>query len=414
MCAVDDCDNPAMATKPHCKKHHRRVLRFGTPTRYKVTREAAPADGICTLDNCREPHEAKGYCANHYRRWKRWGDPYAGRQSTSPGAACSIDDCDRDAVKRGLCSMHYQRWRKKGDPNYQRPIKSRKGRGPCNIEGCHRPHKGHGLCETHLWRYKQWGDPYWAGKREGVDACSIDGCDRDSNQYGYCTMHAQRLLMYGDPNYQREPLPETCTIDGCDRPYQARGMCGVHYTRWHMWGDPREVRKLPKYADDATCLIEECPRRPMGAGYCGVHYQRLQMHGDPERTITTTYDREQPSYVYVITYAELDALKVGIGAAKKRGDRLSEWKRYGWEVVARLNGDGVQAAVGELAGLHHLRDDQGLPPWLSEDTMPGRGAGGWTETAQLCEVNIPELVRVIRSAMEEASLDKEDTHLVQD
>lgn len=408
VCSVEDCERDAMATKPHCTKHHRRVLRFGTPTGYKVTRSTPPVDGLCALDGCDEAHEAKGYCANHYRRWKRWGDPYAGRKSTNPGETCSIEGCNREAQKREMCSKHYQRWRKKGDPNYQRPIKERKGRGPCHIEDCHRPHKGHGLCETHLWRYKQWGDPFWAGERERPAECSAEDCTRDVVELGYCNLHAQRQRNFGDANRTRPATPETCTIEDCDRPHQARGMCGAHYTRWQVWGDANVVRKIPKYEDGVTCLVDDCPRRPMGAGYCGLHYQRIQIHGDPEHSRTTTYERDQPSYVYVISYEPFDALKVGIGAVVKRGGRLNEWKRHGWQVIRRLPGDGVQAAVGELAGLHYLRHDLQLPVWLSADTMPGRGKAGWTETAQLSEVNIPHLVRVIREAMLDVKIENEE------
>lgn len=28
----------------------------------------------CEVDGCRNPHEARGYCATHYSRWQRHGD----------------------------------------------------------------------------------------------------------------------------------------------------------------------------------------------------------------------------------------------------------------------------------------------------------------------------------------------------
>jgi|SRR5690625_5253612 len=30
---------------------------------------------ICSVPDCANPHNAKGYCQNHYNQWKRYGDP---------------------------------------------------------------------------------------------------------------------------------------------------------------------------------------------------------------------------------------------------------------------------------------------------------------------------------------------------
>lgn len=43
----------------------------------------AKANRICSISGCDNPHEAYGMCAEHYGRWKRHGDPLAGR--ASPG-----------------------------------------------------------------------------------------------------------------------------------------------------------------------------------------------------------------------------------------------------------------------------------------------------------------------------------------
>lgn len=34
---------------------------------------------ICSVDGCGKPHEARGLCGPHYLRWRRHGDPRAGR-----------------------------------------------------------------------------------------------------------------------------------------------------------------------------------------------------------------------------------------------------------------------------------------------------------------------------------------------
>lgn len=36
----------------------------------------------CTIPSCDRSHEARGYCRPHYERWKRHGDPLAGRTRT--------------------------------------------------------------------------------------------------------------------------------------------------------------------------------------------------------------------------------------------------------------------------------------------------------------------------------------------
>lgn len=29
----------------------------------------------CSIDGCTNQHEARGWCPNHYYRWRRYGDP---------------------------------------------------------------------------------------------------------------------------------------------------------------------------------------------------------------------------------------------------------------------------------------------------------------------------------------------------
>lgn len=36
---------------------------------------------ICDVKDCGKPHHSKGYCREHYPRWKRHGDPLAGNAS---------------------------------------------------------------------------------------------------------------------------------------------------------------------------------------------------------------------------------------------------------------------------------------------------------------------------------------------
>lgn len=70
----------------------------------------------CSVDKCEKPTIAQGYCESHYRRWRRYGDPLAGRAAPTRGAPCSIEGCDKPIKGHGYCKRHYNRWRKHGDP----------------------------------------------------------------------------------------------------------------------------------------------------------------------------------------------------------------------------------------------------------------------------------------------------------
>jgi hypothetical protein len=73
---------------------------------------------ICTVDGCGNIGELKGLCRSHYGRWKRHGDPLAGRASplSNPPPICSIDGCSRPTYAKALCDPHYKRLLRHGDP----------------------------------------------------------------------------------------------------------------------------------------------------------------------------------------------------------------------------------------------------------------------------------------------------------
>lgn len=70
----------------------------------------------CSVTNCSGAVRAKGWCAAHYTRWKRHGDPEGGGSSRSKvKEPCSVDSCHDPARTRALCNRHYLAWRRTGD-----------------------------------------------------------------------------------------------------------------------------------------------------------------------------------------------------------------------------------------------------------------------------------------------------------
>lgn len=79
---------------------------------------------LCKVEGCDKDASGytgggRGWCAAHYKRWRRYGDPLHGgdlvRQSRK-GDPCSIADCDQPSIARGWCENHYGRWKRSGDP----------------------------------------------------------------------------------------------------------------------------------------------------------------------------------------------------------------------------------------------------------------------------------------------------------
>jgi hypothetical protein len=64
----------------------------------------------CTIDDCKKPHEARGMCALHYRRWSKKGDPRAAPVLNDTGI-CVVRECGKRSrsPRSAYCEMHYCR-----------------------------------------------------------------------------------------------------------------------------------------------------------------------------------------------------------------------------------------------------------------------------------------------------------------
>lgn len=75
--------------------------------------------GTCSIKDCGDPVDSRGWCNRHYTRWLRHGDPLAGarfRAKRGSRSICTVDDCEKQVDGLGYCYLHWQRWRKFGDP----------------------------------------------------------------------------------------------------------------------------------------------------------------------------------------------------------------------------------------------------------------------------------------------------------
>lgn len=122
-CSVDDCLLEAF-TKGYCEDHYRRFKHSGSP--YGASGRPPAGQSICQAveDNCDRPVKADGYCTLHLYRYRTHGSPYVrARRGASPtvrhlAPVCKAtkENCDRRAVTKGYCQKHYDRVRRNGDP----------------------------------------------------------------------------------------------------------------------------------------------------------------------------------------------------------------------------------------------------------------------------------------------------------
>ncbi|RVI11098.1 hypothetical protein CN206_15340 [Sinorhizobium meliloti] len=72
---------------------------------------------VCSIPDCDKKTFHRGWCAGHYHRWRRYGDPQAGRPfMAGKFPSCAIEGCDKKRYAGGYCTSHYKRLKRHGDP----------------------------------------------------------------------------------------------------------------------------------------------------------------------------------------------------------------------------------------------------------------------------------------------------------
>jgi hypothetical protein len=71
--------------------------------------------------------------------------------------ACSIESCEKNVRSRGWCAKHYQRWFKHGDPTKKIKLASNEIT-ICTVDGCDKKHYALSYCKMHYMRVKIHGN----------------------------------------------------------------------------------------------------------------------------------------------------------------------------------------------------------------------------------------------------------------
>ena len=216
----------------------------------------------CSVEGCEKKHKGLGYCVNHFRKFKQYGDPNGKYEHVVK--LCSIDGCSRPHHSSDYCSMHYKRFKRNGDPNKLVHIPNRN----CSVEGCEKKARSLGYCDAHYTRFKKHGDPNVVGKilRKNIGNCSVEGCEKKSRALGYCTMHYTRFKKHGDPNFVPVFVQKVCSVEGCEKKARSLGYCDAHYMK-----------------NREKCSIEGCENsiHSKKTRLCSTHDRRLKLYGSP-------------------------------------------------------------------------------------------------------------------------------------
>lgn len=176
-----------------------------------------------------------------------------------PDSTCSVADCGAACSARGWCAKHYQRWRKNGDPL----LATKRGvtaspaclvcANPVSVKGLTGPLASY--CSKQCQRragYLRSRESMLAARREETAAArrvverTCPQCDgtftpAKSLKQRFCSRNCGRLFA----NAVWRDGRSVCADDGCQNKSVSRGLCRQHHPtagQWSRNGDPETRR----------------------------------------------------------------------------------------------------------------------------------------------------------------------------
>ena len=138
---------------------------------------------------------------------------------------CAVQGCSRLSYARGWCQPHYNRWRRNGDPLAGRAVPRMEHPDYCEVSGCPKPYEANGMCATHYNRVRRHGSAADRSRRRyPPDAlCAVAGCGKQRQSREWCDKHYMRWYSTGDPGEAADRW-----VRGSEGPYDKEG-----YVLWH-------------------------------------------------------------------------------------------------------------------------------------------------------------------------------------
>jgi hypothetical protein len=220
---------------------------------------------ICSIPGCGKFVRARGYCAAHYNRWNRTGDPLGVGVIHSEGdPKCSVDECDKFVYIGEYCQAHYNRWYRHGDPLGEGDKGWRRGK--------------FSPVEDRIWSKVDTSDPDgcwpWTGAmRHAYGEIMVDG----KKTYAHRAMYE----MLRGKLEQGQVVMHKCDNPACVRPdHLIEGTQRdnlVDMSDKGRWGNQTRVNQEPKEIilnADLQCSIDDCESPVLAKGLCRKHYLR--------------------------------------------------------------------------------------------------------------------------------------------
>jgi recombinational DNA repair protein (RecF pathway) len=147
------------------------------------------------------------------------------------------------------------------------------------------------------------------------------------------------------------------------------------------------LKPLVPYVSTDTKWKSECMK--CGKIVFPTHHMVAQRSGGCKYCSTLGMDFTLPAYIYLINHEELGSHKIGISGMHSKEDRLKDHAKNGWKLYKKKTFESAdQTYEIEQEILRWLREDRGLPPFLSSNEMP---QAGWTETVDGSEIDLPTI-----------------------